>query len=670
MVNISAHGTHTSDGHGFMVADFKRRFIVSCILSFPILLLSPHIQSFMGFSLSFPGSTAILFILSTILYFYGGRPFLKGLYNELLQRRPGMMTLVGTAITVAYLYSSAIVFGLQGELFFWELATLINVMLFGHWIEMRSLLAASRSLEHIAQLLPFSAHRIEQGNIKEVRREMLKKGDKVVVKPGEKIPADGVIQEGESEVNEAVLTGESLPRFKSKGDRVIAGAINGTGSFVISVEKNQENLYIRQVMSLVKQVMEGKSGVQDKADRVAFGLTILALIGGFGVGIVWFLFLSKPLPFALERVVTVMVTACPHALGLAVPLVIAYITTYGAQKGILIRNRRAFEAAYVLDTVLFDKTGTLTTGTFEVTDIESFGSFSSNEILFLAASVEHYSEHHLARAIVLRARELKLSLHDVREAKLYPGKGTIAYVGERTVMLGNLRLFQDQGVDYDGKKINSKKINSRIIELSSQGKTAVLVGIDRKVEGIIGLADTIREESYEACVSLKKEGLKLALITGDNKDVAYAVAQKLGIDVVLAQVLPEQKAAEVQRLQNQGLQIAMVGDGINDAPALAQADLGIAFGAGSDLAQETADIILVQNDPRRVVDVIHMARVTQRKMNQNLFLATVYNVVALPIAAGMLYPWGIILDPAIGALMMAASTIIVAVNSRLKPLNV
>jgi P-type Cu2+ transporter len=649
------------DHHAMMVADFKRRFFVSLALSLPILILSPMIQHFFGFSFLFPGSALLLSILSTILYLYGGKPFLVGLKEELQRGRPGMMSLVGIAITAAYIYSMAIVFGLPGELFFWELATLIDVMLLGHWIEMRSLLAASKSLERLAALLPSSAHLLlDDSSIKDIPIHEVRKGDKLVVRPGEKIPADGVIKEGESDINEALLTGESKPLYKTKGDKVIAGALNGNGSLVIEVQKEQEQSYLAQVMKLVQQVMKSKSAVQDRADKVAFMLTIAALVGGIGAFLVW-LYFHAPLSFALERLVTVMVSACPHALGLAVPLVIANITGISAQRGILIRNRRAFEQAYALTAVLFDKTGTLTKGTFEVTDVIPLGSLSRQELLSLAASVEHYSEHSIARAIVAKAQQERVPLYPVTGAKNYPGKGTVGTVEGKTLLLGNMRLFEQLA-----PTVSNKEVQKESQRLTSEGKTIVIVGAEQGFEGILALSDVIREESFEACKLLKEEGLRLAMITGDNRVTAQAVAKQLGIDIVLAEVLPDQKAAEVQRLRTQRLKVAMVGDGVNDAPALAAADLGIAFGAGSDVAQETADVILVRNDPRRVVDIIRLSRITQRKMKQNLFWATIYNVLALPVAAGVLYRYGITIDPAVGALMMSLSTVIVALNSSVR----
>ena len=655
------HGPHEGGHaahHAHMVEDFKRRFWSCLIVTVPVVILSPMIQEVFGFTLTFPGNLWVLFALSTFVFFYGGWPFLKGLADELRDRLPGMMTLIALAITVAYVYSSLVVFGVPGQVFFWELATLIDIMLLGHWIEMRSVMGASRALEDLAKLLPAEAHRVDaDGSVRDVRLDELQSGNKVLVRPGEKIPADGRITDGLSEIDESMITGESRPVARKRDDQVIGGSVNGTGSLTVEVTRTGEDSYLSQVAKLVAQASASKSRAQGLADKAAFALTIIALVVGTVTLVVW-LVLGQPFVFALERMVTVMVITCPHALGLAVPLVVAMITAVSARNGLLIRKRTQFENARNLDTVVFDKTGTLTQGRFGVSDIVSFGDWSGDDLLRRAASIEQNSEHTIARGIVREAQEKELPLANVIGFDSMPGQGAKATVEGQEIYVGNMRILETAGADARG-------VSDKVEEIASQGKTIVLVVSGGKVQGLIALADLIREESKQAVAMLKDLNLQIAMITGDNEATARYVAKELGLDTYFAEVLPDKKSEKIRELQQQGRRVAMVGDGVNDAPALAQADVGIAIGAGTDVAIETADVILVENDPRDVAAVISLSRLTNRKMVQNLAWATGYNVIAIPLAAGVLYHYGVVLPPAVGALVMSLSTIIVAINARL-----
>ncbi len=648
------HAAH----HAHMVEDFKRRFWISLIATIPVLILSPLIQSLLRVSLKFPGDKFILFGISTFIYFYGGWPFLKGIVEELKRKQPGMMTLIALAITVAYVYSSGVVFGIRGKFFFWELVTLIDIMLLGHWIEMRSVMGASRALEELARLMPSQAHLVlDDGLVRDIKLEELKKGDKVLVKPGERVPADGRVIDGDSEINEAMITGESRPVSKRANDEVIGGSVNGSGSLTIEVKKTGKDSYISQVIELVRTAGESKSKAQSFANKAAFWLTLIAVTAGVVTLISW-LMLGKEFVFALERMVTVMVITCPHALGLAIPLVIAVITALSAQNGLLIRNRTAFESARNLQTIVFDKTGTLTKGEFGVSDIISLGDWSEDDLLRKVASVEINSEHTIAKGIVKKAKEKNLKLSKVEKFEAIAGKGAKAQIEGEKIFVGSKGIF-------DIANVKSVEAEKKMEEIASQGKTIVFVISGKKIQGIIGLSDIIRDESKEAVGKMKDLGLEMAMITGDNNATAKYVAGELGLDTYFAEVLPDKKSEKIKQLQRQGKKVAMVGDGVNDAPALAQADVGIAIGAGTDVAVETADVILVKNDPRNVVDIIALSRATQRKMVQNLVWATGYNIFAIPLAAGVLYKYGIILAPAVGALVMSLSTIIVAINARL-----
>lgn len=648
------HDHSHSGHHKMMMEDFKKRFIISVILTVPILLLSPLIQRFLGFTLVFVGDKYLLFALSAVVYFYGGKPFLGGMRDELKKKTPGMMTLIALAITVAFAYSAAVTFGLSGKTFYWELATLIDIMLFGHYIEMRSVLGASRALEELIKLMPTEAHLVTSQGIKDVPVSELKKGDVVLVKPGEKVPSDGTVIEGETSVNEAMLTGESKPVYKKPDNDVIGGSINLDGSIKVRIEKTGKETYLMQVVELVRQAQETKSRTQDLANRAAFWLTIIAItVGGVTLG-TW-LILGKPFAFALERMVTVMVITCPHALGLAVPLVVAVSTSISAKKGILIRNREAFERTKDVQMVVFDKTGTLTEGTFEVTDIIPLDEFTESDIMSYAAALEERSEHPIARGIVEKAKKLGVSEQDVEDFKAIPGKGVRGVINGKEVLVASLGFLKENGI---------WKENSKVEEALNRGKTVVFVIVDGKPVGAVALGDKVRAESAEAVDKLHKMGIKVYMLTGDNQEVAKAVAEELNLDGYFAEVLPHQKSEKIGELQNQGFVVAMVGDGVNDAPALVQAEVGIAIGAGTDVAIESADIVLVKNDPRDVVTGINLAKATYRKMVQNLAWATGYNVFAIPLAAGVLYSLGVLLSPAIGAVLMSLSTVIVAINAR------
>ncbi len=647
------HGHH--DHHARMVADFRKRFWISLALSIPILALSPMIQEFLGLgeALRFDGDLYMLFGLSSVVFFYGGWPFLTGLGRELAARRPGMMTLIAVAITTAYFYSSAVVFGLAGKIFFWELATLIDVMLLGHWIEMKSVMGASKALEELARLMPSEAHRIEaDGSLTDVPLSELHAEDRVLVKPGEKIPADGDVISGHSSVNESMLTGESVPVEKKAGAPVIGGSINGEGSLTIEVKKTGAESFLSQVIDLVREAQESKSRTQDLANRAALWLTIVALGGGAITMFVWFVLMDSDFVFALERTVTVMVIACPHALGLAVPLVVAVSTALAAGNGLLIRDRTAFEAARNLQAVIFDKTGTLTEGRFGVTDTLVFAKdYSKRDVLRLAAAVEAHSEHPIAHGIVRSVD----SPPPVENFESIPGKGAMGTVEGHEIKVVSPGYVREHGLRVDLQSID---------ELSEQGKTAVFVVINGSVAGAIALADIIRPESKEAVAWLHKHGIRTMMLTGDNRKVAKWVSEQIGLDEFFAEVLPHEKSAKVREVQSRGLTVAMTGDGVNDAPALAQADVGIAIGAGTDVAVETADIVLVRSNPKDVAAIVGLSRSTYRKMIQNLWWAAGYNIIAIPVAAGVLYGIGVVLGPAAGAALMSLSTVIVAINAR------
>lgn len=649
------HKMEGENVHAGMIEDLKKRFIISVIITIPVLILSPTIQELVGLGevLRFPGDLYILFILASIIYFYGGYPFFKGFFSQIKDKAPGMDTLISVAITSAYLYSSAVVFGLAGELFFWELATLISIMLIGHLLEMRSVMGASKALEELVRLLPSSAHKImPDGSTMDVPLDKLTVEDRVIIKPGEKVPVDGEIISGSTSIDESMLTGESEPVFKESGAEVIGGSINGDGSITVEIKKMGKDSFLSQVISLVEEAQTSKSRTQNLADRFAMGLTVIALTGGFLTLIAWLGLTAFGFEFALERAVTVMVIACPHALGLAVPLVVAVSTTLSARNGLLIRNRAQFERSRDIDAIIFDKTGTLTEGKFGVTDIIPLSQeYGENEILKYAASLESYSEHPIAKGVVKSAKET----FDVEDFKSTPGKGVQGKVHGKKVEVVSPGYLRELGISFSDKGVE---------KLSLQGKTIVFVIIDNELKGVIALADIIRPESKEAVKKLKDMGIQCIMITGDRYEVAEWVAKEIGLDKYYAEVLPHEKVEKVREIQSKGLTVAMTGDGINDAPALAQADVGIAIGAGTDVAIEAGDIILVRSNPLDAVYIVKLSKSTYRKMVENLAWGTGYNVFALPIAAGILYAYGILLTPAAGAILMSASTIIVAFNSR------
>ena len=656
--DASEHTDHDPQAHhAAMVEDFRRRFFVSLAATLPILVLSPMIQQWLGWgeALAFPGDTMVLLALSAFVYGYGGWPFLTGLVEELRDRTPGMMTLVAFAITVAFVYSAAVAVGVPGQMFFWETATLVDLMLVGHWIEMRSVMGASRALEKLARLMPNTAHRVtDDGETEEVPIADLTPGDRVRVKSGEKIPADGTVVDGTSSVNESMLTGESVPVEKSDGDEVIAGAVNGTGSLVVEVEKTGESSYLNQVIGLVREAQESRSRTQNLADRAAYWLTLIALTAGALTFGTWYLGLGETFVFSLERAVTVMVITCPHALGLAIPLVVSVSTGLGAQRGLLIRDRGAFEQARHLDTVVFDKTGTLTEGRFGVTDVLVFEGAGEDEVLRLSAAVEQHSEHPIAAGILRAAEDRGLDVPEAGDFEAMTGTGVRAAVEGTEVRVLSPGAARDE-VDLPEHDAAT---------LQNQGKTVVYLVRDGVPLGALALADVIREESREAIDTLHALEIDVVMLTGDNERVARWVAEELGVDRVIAEVLPDEKSDVIEELQSEGRRVAMTGDGVNDAPALATADVGIAIGAGTDVAVETADVVLVESDPRDAVDVIRLAQATYRKMVQNLWWATGYNVVAIPLAAGVLATAGILLSPAVGAILMSLSTVIVAINAR------
>ncbi|MDY0235722.1 MAG: copper-translocating P-type ATPase [Gudongella sp.] len=652
-MNKKDHHNH----HEMMIVDFKRRFLISLIVTIPILFLSPMVQEWIGIDISFTGSNYILFALATFIYFYGGWPFLKGLKDELKEKKPGMMTLIAMAISVAYLYSTATVFGLLGNDFFWELATLIDIMLLGHWIEMRSVLSASNALDKLAELMPNTAHLFKESDLVDVDISELNTGDKILIKPGEKVPADGMIVKGNSYINESMLTGESKPVEKTEGDKLIGGSINGDGSLEVEVKNIGKDTYLSKVIDMVKKAQESKSKTQHLADKAAFWLTIISLTVGFTTLIVWYL-ISKDFAFAIARMATVMVITCPHALGLAIPLVVATSTAQSAKNGLLIRNRTQFENSRKIDTVVFDKTGTLTMGEFKANFIEIYDeSYDEKTVIQLAATLENNSEHPIATGIIDKLKEMDLDILDVDNFQAIKGKGVQGTIDGKDIMVVSPGYLRENSIEVPR-------------ELPSHGvSTDVFLLVDDKLIAAIGLSDRIREESYNAIKRLKKEGIKTWMLTGDNEKTAKQVSEELGLDGYFAEVLPDQKQEKIKELQSEGRFVAMTGDGVNDAPALAQADVGIAVGSGTDIAAETADIILVNSNPEDVVSLIDFGRATYRKMIQNLIWATGYNVIAIPLAAGVLSGIGIIISPAIGAVFMSLSTIIVAINAKLLKLE-
>jgi P-type Cu2+ transporter len=605
------HGGH--DHHAMMIDDFKKRFYIVLVLTIPIMLLSEMIQHWLNIHIDFTGSKYALLVLSTIVFLYGGWPFLKGLAGEIHAKNPGMMTLIGFAISVAYIYSVAIVFGLEGMDFFWELATLILIMLFGHWIEMKSVAGASRELELLVQLMPDDAHLVHGEHIMDVKTEDLKANDIILIKPGEKVAADGLITEGESYLNESMLTGESKPVRKAKGDKVIAGAVNGNGALRITVSHGAKDSYLSKVIMLVKEAQKSKSKTQLLANRAARWLTLIAIVSGIGTFLYWYL-AGQTLAFSMERMVTVIVICCPHALGLAVPLVVAKSTALSARNGLLIKNRTAFENARKITTIVFDKTGTLTVGKFEVSKFVSLlQGLNENEIIRLAAAVEQQSEHPIATGVLQKAKDLSIAIPSAGNFNAITGKGIEATVEGKRILVVSPGYLKENNIPVpDGFRANDTE-------------TVVFVIINKELAGYIALSDEIRPESRHAIETLRANNIKSILLTGDNSKVAASVSKKLGMDSFFAEVLPHQKLEKIKELQQTGEFVAMTGDGVNDAPALAQADIGIAVGSGSDIAAETAGIVLVNSNPGDIVSLVLFGKATYRKMIQNLIWATGYN---------------------------------------------
>lgn len=639
--------------HEMMIEDFKRRFYISLIVTIPILLLSPMIQSWIGWEFKFAGSEYILFIFSSFIYGYGGWPFLKGFADEAKEKSPGMMTLIAMAISVAYFYSTATVFLIEGSDFFWELATLIDIMLLGHWIEMRSVQGASRAMDELAKLMPDTAHLLTEGKIKDVDARDLDVDDVILVKPGEKIPADGAIIKGSSYVNESMLTGESKPVEKKEGDSLIGGSVNGEGSLEMSVKNVGEDSYLSKVVRMVTQAQESKSKTQNLADKAALWLTIIALSSG-GITLIAWLLAGEDFTFAIARMATVMVITCPHALGLAIPLVAANTTAISAENGLLIKNRTAFENSRKIDTVVFDKTGTLTKGEFGVNHVEILsGDMDKNEVIQIAASLEKNSEHPIADGIVAEAKSVGAELLKVSGFKAIKGKGIEGQIQGKSYVVASPGYLAENDIDIPD--------NIPDFDIS----TNVFLLREKRLIAVLALSDKIRPESLEAVEKLKNQNIECWMLTGDNEKTAAQVSGKLNLDGYFAEVLPEEKLEKIKELQSHGKYVAMAGDGINDAPALAQADIGIAIGSGTDVAAETADIILVNSNPMDVTTLIDLGKLTYKKMIQNLLWASGYNIIAIPLAAGILYSAGIVISPALGAVLMSLSTVIVAVNAKL-----
>ncbi|MHB8871336.1 MAG: heavy metal translocating P-type ATPase [Candidatus Doudnabacteria bacterium] len=652
--NTQDHQSHENhDKHkGHSPEMFREKFLLSLILTIPTLLYSSMIQEWFGFSLpEFVGSQYVSLVFGTILFFYAGAVFIKGAVAELKSRQPGMMSLISLAIVVSFLYSIATTFLIQGTEFFWELSTLITIMIFGHWMEMKSIMNAQGALKELAKLLPDTAELI---NGKIVPISELSVGDVLLIRPGAKIPADGLVVEGESSVNEAMITGESNPVHKTNSSLVIAGTVNGSGSLKIQVSKIGESTALAGIMRLVADAQNSRSKAQILADRAAFYLTIVAIASGLVTFTIW-MFLGEDLSFALERTVTVLIIACPHALGLAIPLVTSISTSLAARNGLLVRQRIALESARKIDVVLFDKTGTLTKGEHGVVDVWTTPNYLEEELLSLSSSVEAESEHPIAQAIVEFGKEKHIEVLKAEQFTALPGRGAQAIVKGKTIIVGSPLLIKEKNLTL------SDDLKNKTEQAGKQGKTVVYVISDTEVIGVITTADLIREESKDAVRNLNSLGIRVVMLTGDSEGVASYVSNELGIKEYFAEVLPEHKVDMVKELQKDGSKVAMVGDGVNDAPALTQADIGIAIGAGTDVAIESAGIILAKNDPRDVVKIFRLSKATYSKMQQNLVWATGYNVLAIPLAAGV---FGFILPAAIGALLMSASTIIVALNAQ------
>jgi P-type Cu2+ transporter len=638
---------------------FRDKFWISLLLTIPTLIWGHMLQSALGYRApAFTGSTYLPALFGIAVFVYGGTPFLRGAVRELRDRMPGMMTLIALAISVAFLFSIAVTLGYRGMSLWDELSTLVVIMLLGHWIEMRSISQAQGALQELAKLLPPEAVRVTGDQMETVLLSAIREGDIVLVVPGGAVSADGVVRQGASAVDESMLTGESRPVEKKEGDKVIAGTINGNGSLRVEVTGTGDRTALAGITRLVAQAQSSRSRAQALADRAAFVLTLVALGSAVATLVVWLALGATP-AYAIERVVTVLVIACPHALGLAIPLVIAISTTLGARSGLLVRNRRGLEEARNLDTVVFDKTGTLTRGEFRVVEIGTDGTLSDTEALSLAAAVERDSEHTIARGIVKSAEERNVRIPAVRDFRAIPGRGVEARLDGRVVGVGGPALLADMRVRL------SAALAEKVERAAKRSQATVYLVIDGVPRAVFTVADAVREESREAIRRLHDQRVSVVMLTGDAKAVASAVASELGIDTVMAEVLPEQKVEKIVELKRSGKRVAMVGDGVNDAPALVSADVGIAIGAGTEVAVEAGDVVLIRSDPRDVARLIALSRASYRKMIQNLWWAAGYNVIAIPLAAGVLQPWGIVLSPAVGAVLMSLSTVIVAANAQL-----
>ena len=656
MVGHQGHDKHA--GHATEM--FRKRFWISLALTVPALLWDPTIQDWFGFiAPAFPGSVYVPAVFGTVVFFYGGLIFLQGAFRELATRLPGMMTLIGLAISVAFLYSAAVAVGFSGHPLWWELATLVTIMLLGHWIEMRSISQAQGALKELAKLLPDTALRITGSDqSEEVTVDLLRDGDLVLIRPGASIPADGVVKSGKSSVNESMITGESRLIAKHEGENVIAGTVNGEGSLRVEVTGTGEKTALAGIMRLVGQAQTSRSRAQALADRAAYLLTIVAIVAGGATLAAW-LALGATLDFTITRVVTVLVIACPHALGLAVPLVVAISTTMGARSGLLVRDRRGLEEARELNVVVFDKTGTLTLGEHRVVETVMLPGRDEDDVLRLAAAVERDSEHPIARALMKSAQERGLDVPRAENFQSMAGHGVQATVDGRELKVGGPALLRRLGIG------PAEELRRAAERFGQKGQAAIYLVDGDRVIAVVAIADAVRPESCEAVEKLHREGIEVAMLTGDSEAVARSVAQELGIDTVFAQVLPEDKVEKIKELQSQGKKVAMVGDGVNDAPALLTADVGIAIGAGTDVAVEAGDIVLVRSDPRDIPRIVRLSRATYRKMVQNLWWAAGYNIFAIPLAAGVLAWAGILLAPAVGAILMSASTVVVAINAQL-----
>ena len=638
---------------------FKRKFWGTLLLSVPTLVWAPMLQHWFSYAaLTFSGARYIPALFGTLVFAYGGWVFIQGARQELADRKPGMMTLISLAITVAFVFSLAVTFGYPGMDLWWELATLVTIMVLGHWIEMRSISQASGALRELTKLLPANAVRIVGDSVEEVPLTDLHEGDLVLIRPGTNVSADGVVKDGNSAVNESMITGESAPVTKHVGDSVIAGTINGSGSLRVEVTRTGDQTALAGIMRLVEQAQNSRSRAQALADRAAFALTIIAVASAVLTLIGW-LAAGATLSYTIERVVTVLVIACPHALGLAIPLVVAISTTIGARSGLLVRDRRGLEEARNLDAVFMDKTGTLTRGEFRVVDIAPIAGMTADEVLSVAAAVERESEHPIAQGVVATANERRLTLPPIRKFSSVAGHGVEATVDGHVVALGGPAMLRKAGVQLPAE------LAAAVERASSRGQASITMLRDAVPVGVLVVADAVRPESREAVDRLHAQGIRVIMMTGDAEAVARAVASDLGIDKVFAEVLPEQKASKIEEVQRLGQRVAMVGDGVNDAPALLTADVGVAIGAGTDVAVEAGDVVLVRSDPRDIPRIINLSKATYRKMIQNLWWAAGYNIVAIPLAAGVLASRGIVLSPAVGAILMSGSTLVVAINAQL-----